>query len=193
MVAHLAGLDPSCRRLGPLTTVLDDELLLVLEPSRGTGWIFRIGGISDNVQLHVLLSEEVGARRRGQAMRPDPRVVTVARGEGRAYVPFVPSRAVWNLYQWTALDAAGRLPHPDDAPSHGQAVWDFGRPSDIELFDGMRVLLVGPAADERTFDTRRGFAAMRASVTLEETLTPEAVEERLRILGAAAQNGATPR
>lgn len=190
-LARLAELTDNAKWLQVLFSVLDDEPFLVLHPATGQGFRLRISGVADNFQLHTLLadmlidtpSEIVGLSLAGlPGFRPDPSVVAVARGDGSS-ASDVPSSGAWDLYNWTALRADGRL--PDDVPTD-HWIWGEGIPADIVPFDGLRVVLLAPPSYLRNWNSVRQFSALRASIVVEEVLAAASVKDWLARLGAAS-------
>jgi hypothetical protein len=109
--------------------------------------------------------------------------VAVARGDG-PQTANAPSKGAWNLYQWTAVDNAGKL--PSGLERLETWVWNEGTPSDITPFNGIRVLLLGPPAVERSWNTARTFDRLRAYVRVEHTLTLEEVDNWMARFAAGA-------
>ena len=55
-------------------------------------------------------------------------------------------------------------------------IWNEGTPADIAVFEGRRVILLGPAAYSRTWPAQRTFAAMKPHLRIEKVLTPDEVQ-----------------
>ena len=188
----LDELQPGAGWLGLLLSVLDDEPLLVFHfPSR-RGFRTRISGISSNFQLHTLLADALIGRSRGLQLifgagkglggrAPHPDVVAVCDGSGPQSID-KGSEGVWNLYQWRAIDATGNLPLQVDPKLW---VWGEGIPADIERFGDSRVLILGPPAYARSWNTAREFGGLRASVRVEAPLTDRESKEWLRRFAGA--------
>jgi hypothetical protein len=198
--------------LSKLLLVLDDEPLLVLHPESKKGFRCRMGGIADNFQLHTLLMDTLiapepgGGRgfmakllgRGGETMsglpdglrgrRPDPASVAVARGEGpqEGHGSVV---GAWNLYNWTAVDPGSGMFGDGPLAGMGHWIWNEGVPADITPFEGLRIVLLGAPAYERSWNSVRLFDALPAYVRVEEMLTPQGVEEWLARLAAAIRPG----
>ena len=159
--------------LAAMLAVLDDEPLLVIEPATRRGFRFRMSGVGDNFQLHMLLMDELD-----NAIPAD--AAAVARGDG----PQVSEAIVigkWNLCTWQAVDADGRL---NDADSDAW-IWGEGTPADIPVFEDDRVVLLGVPSYERSWRAQRSFDLLRARLEHVETLSPEQVDERLQRMAAA--------
>jgi hypothetical protein len=195
-MARLAELNSDVHCLSVLMSVLDDEPFLVFHPATNQGYRLRVSGVADNFQLHTLLADSLIKPTSSSPLgwlrssadglpgtRPHPLAAAVARGDGPQESD-APSQGVWDLYNWTAIQPDGRL--PDNVPS-SHWIWGEGKPSDIECFEGFRVVLLGPPSYVRSWNTARFFQALRASVIIEETFSSGAVQEWLRRLGQATQ------
>jgi hypothetical protein len=119
--------------------------------------------VADNFQLHTLLADALITqrglfRRKGPpwgipGKRAPPAAVATMRGDGPQSIDR-PSTGVWNLYNWTVLDEEGRLSPPaKDDPKHW--IWNEGMPADILPFEGQRIILLGPPAYLRWWNTAR--------------------------------------
>ncbi len=199
----VAGVHGAAGFLTKMLQVLDDEELLVLSPEPKVGFRVRITGVGDNFQLHTLLAgavvgpaEEglfpgvVGTIREGEAEPPHPGRPLDARAVGVArdlpctrHEPAVYSHL--QLWTWEAVRPDGHL--PDDAmANHDFFVWNEGVPADIPPFEGVRVVLLGDVRFSRSWNGGRVFPFMPADLRVEEKLSPEAVDDWLRRLAAAA-------
>jgi hypothetical protein len=81
---------------------------------------------------------------------------------------------VWNLYNWPAINSDCSLATGQADTKHW--IWNEGTPADIAVFEGRRVILLGPAAYSRTWPAQRTFAAMKPDLRLESVLTPSEVQ-----------------
>ena len=61
------------------------------------------------------------------------------------------------------------LAAPRDVP-HDVWVWNEGNPRDVPMFEGVRTLLVGPAALQRTWNATRAFSALPSKISVENEL-----------------------
>ncbi len=181
----LADLSDRAKFLAEMLRVLDDEELLVLHPEAGRGWKVRIRGASDNFQLHTLLADAlIGDPDKGllPGRPPDPRVVAAARDQ-----PVEPTAALaegaFNLMNWPALRPDRTLPNEPEGSAHW--IWNEGAPADVEKFDGVRVVLLGPPPYHRTWNAGRRFGDMPAELRVVETLTPAAANGWLSRIAAA--------
>ena len=181
----LAELHDRAKFLVEMLRVLDDEDLLVLYPATGLGWKVRVRGISDNFQLHTLLADAlIGDPEKGllPGRRPDPRIAAAARDQ-----PVDPAvelaEGAFNLLGWQALRPDGTLPAGQDGSESW--VWNEGVPAEIDKFEGVRVLLLGPPPYVRTWNAGRRFEDMPADLHVVETLTPAAANSWLGRIAAA--------
>jgi hypothetical protein len=176
---HVAG-----HWLRLLLTVLDDEPILVIEPETKLGILARISGVVENFQLHVLLMDAFPQSRLLAPRRVSQRVADVARGFGPQQTEDTVIGA-WNLYSWRAIDAGFRLPDPKDYKSSTGWIWGEGVPEDIPVFEGRRVILLGPASYQRSWGSQRTFDKLLAKLECERTLTQSEVAGWLERMVAA--------
>lgn len=172
--------------LTPMLAVLHDEPFLALEPSTARGISGKMSGIADNFQLHVLLME---AFPRGilTGRRISAAAVAQARGDlSNAHRESV--SGVWNLYNWQALQPGPTLPRSSNAEAMRHWIWSEGKPADIAVFEGARVILLGPSAYPRSWNSGRRFEHLPASLTVEKVLHKLEVRALLsRILVAGSK------
>jgi hypothetical protein len=199
-VAALAQIAEEVHCLEVLLSVLDDALFIVLHPESEQGFRVRVSGVADNFQLQTLLADALITRTNSGRLswfrsrsgltgsRPHPQAVAVAKGEGPQQSN-VPSFGVWNLNQWTAIQADGTLPSRVDS---AHWIWGEGRPADVLVFDAIRVILLGPPPYPRSWSTTRFFADVEASVVVDETLSRRGVRDWLRRLAAANTPALSP-
>lgn len=170
-----------CAWLSTVFDVLEDEPLLVIEPATGIGILARLSGADVNFALNMLLM---------QHFPPHPRLDSKAAGAltGDAQCTGEWVAGVWNLYDWRALDAGLSL--PSGQADTGHWIWNEGTPADIPLFEGRRVILLGPAAYARTWPAARTFAAMKPGLRIEKVLEAEEVRSWLDRMVRARQSPA---
>ena len=180
-------LAPSHQQIGELDellNLLDDEELLVLRPGMKRGYRVKISGIGGNFQLHLLLADALtGDPAQGwlPGTRPDPRLVTAARG-GPVDKACNTATGAFNLVNWEGLQADGTVSaDPDDW------IWGEGNPGDIHLFQGQRVILLAPPPYQRSWTVERKFPDLEGRLEVLEILSPEQVEMWLKKLRDARQ------
>jgi hypothetical protein len=167
--------------------VLDDERYVAIEPATGRGIRGRFGGLADTFQLNVLIMNAF-PRTADEPARVSQEAVDVALGRGPQNSDETITGS-WNLYEWPALGRDGSLP-----PAHGQVgtthwIWNEGVPADIPPFGGERVIVLGPPTYVRTWRSQRGFAFLRGSLSVEETLSADEVRELVLAIIATPRIG----
>jgi hypothetical protein len=158
-----------------MLSVLDNEPVLVIEPETRSGIEGRISGVVDNFQLNVLIMD---AFPRGffAKRRVSQSAVDIARGGGPQRGEEVVIGA-WNLYTWQALSADGKLPEAKGFKNQEHWIWNEGVPDDIPVFDGRRVVLLGPPSYERSWPAQRLFDKLPGKLAVEKVLKRGEVEE----------------
>jgi hypothetical protein len=162
-----------------ILTVLDDEELVVLYPTLSKGFLVRIEGITHNFQLHTLLADAImGTHIPG--VRPDPRVVAAARD--KPHDGSVPTATgSFHLYDWTAI-------RPDRTVLENpfqHNIWHEGKPADIPMFEGKRIIVLAPSPFARAWNAPRDFDAMVGQLTLVQVLNDRDVSDWIARLAAA--------
>jgi len=186
--AFLPVLEPLASRhegahwLQKLLPVLDQEPLLVIDPTKQTGITAQMSGVADNFQLQTLLMD---AFPRGwiEGRRVSQSAVDVAIGVG----PQQTNETItgrWTFYQASALSPEGKLHSAQDKNSTPYRIRGEGSPSDILVIDGRRVILIGPASDKRTWPSVRLFRNLRASLNEVQVLDKAGVRDWIRQLTA---------
>lgn len=138
-------------------------------------------GIVDNFQLHTLLIDVFPLEGLFPRRRIAKQIVDVANGHG-------PQQArdtiigTWNLYNWTAVQANLKLPAPDSSPHW---IWGEGRPEDIPVFEGHRVVFLGPPSYTRSWRLQRTFLRLSAEIQRSRTLNKCEVTAWLQRMAAA--------
>jgi hypothetical protein len=70
--------------------------------------------------------------------------------------------------------------------SNGGSARGEGSPADIPVFEGYRVVLLGPPSYERTWQSQRMFANLPANLEITGRLSPEQVHAWLQRMAQAA-------
>jgi len=141
--------------LHELLFVLDDAPLLVLHRETGRGYRMTIGGLGDNFQLHMLLAARlIGDPEEGwlPGTPPEPEMIAAAEGPG----PMEPPgglRAMFNLVD-----------------PYGDWIWNEGRPADIPLLDGARVVILDPPVYPRRWRAGRAYPLMTPTCRVDAQL-----------------------
>ena len=174
--------------LAGMLQVLDDESLLVLHIAQAKGYeVRRIGGISDNFQLHALLAGSlIGSPAEGwlEGNRPDPQTIAECRNARMTGKPGI-VHGSFNLFNWTAMKPDGSLPTGQGQDTAKHWIWNEGWPAEIAPFEGRRVVLLGPPPYDRSWNSGRQFSGMFAEMTVERKLASSEVHDWRKRLAAA--------
>lgn len=141
--------------------------MLVIEPKKTLGIYARISGVVDNFQLNVLLMDGFPQSGLLARRRVPKRVADVARGDGPQQTEDTVT-SVWNMYTWQAIGSDFTMPNRADYDSSQFWVWNEGTPEDIPVFDGRRVVLLGPASYPRSWQSQRMFDNLPATLKIDE-------------------------
>jgi hypothetical protein len=140
-----------------LLLVLDDAPLIVLHRQSGRGYRVTITGIGNNAQLQTLLAARlIGEPEAGwlPGTPPSPDMTAAADGSGPMQPP------------------GGIVPQFSLADLHGAWLPAVGRPADIPLVQGERVIVLDPPSRE-TWGPGRVYPLMQPSLRAERQLAPE--------------------
>jgi hypothetical protein len=171
--------------LARILNVLDEERIVVLHPTEKKGYRVRMSGVGTNVELFILLGDALigdPAESWLSGKKPDPAVAAACRDQPADTVKGKTATGAFNLYNWKALLPDGTLPDPKDYASSKDWIWMEGIPSDIQKYEGQRIVLLGPPPYARVLRPGRCFEGMVASVLVESKMTLEEVEELLKKL-----------
>ena len=138
-----------------LLLVLDDEPFLVLHRGSGRAYALTVSGVGDNFQLHTLLAATLIGDPAGGLLPGEPPTaaeVAAATDGDDVYVEGG-VRGAFNL-----------------ADAHGAWIWNEGRPADIPVLDGHRVVVLDPPPYERRWNAARAYPLMPPSVRLDRVL-----------------------
>jgi hypothetical protein len=136
---------------------------LAIEPKTMLGILGRISGVVDNFQLNVLLMDGFPLSGWFASRRAPKRVAEVAKGKGPQQTDDIVT-GVWNLYTWRPIQPGSTLPDPNDYGGSATWIWNEGAPEDIPVFEGRRVILLGPATYPRNWQSQRMFARLPAQL-----------------------------
>jgi hypothetical protein len=170
MTTELAGLlepiealHPSAHWILRALRVLHNEPFVAIELSSRIGIAGTFSGISENFQLNALLMDVFPKGGFLSKPRISAKAAAIARGDG----PQVGEETVigsWNLYTWKAVAGKRTPPDKNDTTRTDDWIWNEGIPADIPLFEGRRVILLGPPSYERSWHAQRDFATLRATI-----------------------------
>jgi hypothetical protein len=146
--------------------VLHNEPVLIIEPSTNLGFIGHMSGVVDNFQLHTLLLGMFPQHQRFEAPRVTAQALEVAQGIGPQEIDVTVS-GCWDLHTWTAAPLDSSI-SSEDRVKHW--IWNEGSPMDIPVFEGHRVILLGPALYKRHWSSNRQFAHLPAEIQITKLL-----------------------
>lgn len=137
-----------------LLAVLDNEPFIVLHRASGQGYELTVSGVSGNFQLQTLLA------------------ATLVGPEADGLIAGTPPDPVWVAAASDGdLNPAGGISGQFNLVDHtGSWIWGEGRPSDIPVLDGRRVVLLEPQPYPRRWSPGRLFERMRPTVQLDRIL-----------------------
>ena len=167
-----------------MLTVSENEPIVVIDPQATAGILGRISGVVDNFQLNVLLMDGFPKSGLFARRRVPRRVAEIARGNGPQQSNDIVT-GVWNMYTWQAIESALTLPDAGDQGSSDFWIWNEGIPEDIPVFEGHRVILLGPASYPRSWQSQRMFNNLQASLEIEQKLTKDEIHNWLKQMVAA--------
>ncbi len=148
-VSELSGEPFKC--LDYALAVLDDEPLVALDRATGAGFAVRISGIGDNFQLHTLLADALIGQGLPAGEPPSAQAVACCRDQPG----MVPTTGSFDL-----------------VGADGRCVPNEGRPADIPLLDGVRLVVLDPPPYRRTWPAGRYFPGMTGHLGYERALSP---------------------
>ncbi|WP_103530916.1 hypothetical protein [Streptomyces sp. SM11] len=152
-VERVSGVE--LKSLAHALLVLDDEPLVALHRTSGTGYLLRLSGIGDNFQLHTLLAAALIGGGHVEGRAPSAQEAAVCRE--------TPGQ----------VDTVGSF---DLVAPDGEPVRNEGAPADIPVVDGVRLLVLDEPSCRHSWSAGRFFPGMRGDVLLERTLDPEETE-----------------
>jgi hypothetical protein len=155
----LADTVPRAHWLPGLALVLDDEPLVAIDQATGRGYRLTMSGLGDNYQLHTLLADRViGDPSTGLLTGERPLLSWVA-----AATTAPPQMPAENLIRrrFRLFDATGTYVSPE------------GRPADIAVVDGVRLVVLHPPRGNYMWMSGRVYEAMVPTLTLDHILDPD--------------------
>jgi len=161
LIEQLAVVHPAVAMLSRLTSVLDDELLLVLYARQNRAFEFRVSAISAIDQLQIILADVLADLLEEPQIRPAPwsiraaTAVTGARLTANMHLP-------WMIHQWPAVLTGGETAEYVSKFS----VADTARPNTLWKWKGGRALMVGIEEWNRPYRFERDFNLMQPSCRL---------------------------
>lgn len=163
-----------------LAQVLDDEPAVAIDHATGRGFRLTMSGVGDNYQLHTLLAHRlIGDPARGllAGNPPAPAWVAAATSAPQQLPPGDAIQRRFRLY-----DATGAYIYPE------------GRPADIAVVDGVRVIVLHPPLGNYRWTGGRTYEHMVPALTLDQIMTPDEADAwRARIAPARETDIVAPR
>jgi hypothetical protein len=176
--------------LGKMLSVLDDAPVVVLHPSSERGYRFKLGGVADNFQLHTLLLAALAGKGPDRIEGIVPAAAAVAAAGDGPNVRDLTVESTWQLANWFALRPGRTLVGETGTDDYMRAwIWNEGVPADIEPFDGLRVVLIGPSTIHRSWNSGRVFPAMPGRLVGEADLSAAEVRALLGTIEDRAARG----
>lgn len=197
--AAVAGrpFNPYAHYLAEVLLAADDEDVLVIDLDRQAGFLVRLHAVRNNAHFFSLLQSALLAHPTASSWsgeKASPLLTSLAKGErvldtippeewqasgtmndkGEVY-----DRAIWQFYQWPALQPDGSLETWEKAqPYHPWWVWAEMSPRDIVELEGMKIVLLTKPEMPRSWAL--GFIApvhpaLRSDVVVKSVLSAEAV------------------
>ncbi|NRN67468.1 hypothetical protein GC106_47080 [Kibdelosporangium sp. 4NS15] len=150
-----------------LLAVLDKEPFVVLHRPTGQGYELTVSGVAGNFQLQTLLA------------------ATLVGKESDGLIPGTPPDPAWVAAATDGdLKPPGGIEGQFNLVDHtGSWIWGEGRPADIPVVDGRRVVLLEPQPYARSWSPGRLFDRMRPTVQLDRILPSAEVAAWLTRLG----------
>lgn len=189
LTGKLAAYQNGAYWLDIMLKVLHEEPILVIEPAKQLGIMGRMSGIAGNFQLHVLLMDVFPQKGWFVSPRIPSCVVEVARGNGPQQTDDIVS-GQWNMYSWQGLQPSLTLPDHWQWSSKEHWIWGEGLPADIPVFDGYRVILLGPPSYPRTWRSQRLFENLPANIEVVKRLARPEVKQWLQRMATMAAKSA---
>ncbi len=165
--------------LSKLFDVLFNEELLVIDLHTKKGISGQMSGIVDNFQLQLLL---MGMKELNEKVELSQEMIEIVTGhnEQQSLGRSIPGK--WNMCNWEYL-------RDDDLKTGRESddwIWSEGKPKDISLFKGKRVILLDNASYQRGLPVQRTFDNLVAEIKIEKVLNESEVEAALKEIKAAA-------
>ncbi|KAG2387553.1 hypothetical protein C9374_001147 [Naegleria lovaniensis] len=166
------------------THLLHDEPILIIHPIEKWGIRAKISCITSNWTLHMVMAYFLKQQFPSLSIQ-SPRVEQVEYLLGQRSKAKGSMFWVYEMYNWTALDS---LPSGQEHESYEQhcfnngldhRIWGEGVPSDITKFEGIRVILLGPAQYERRCNLMKDFTEQKASFEIEREMSQDEIETLL--------------
>jgi len=180
-VNFIGAYNNGCYWLGTLFSVLFDEPVVVIDIDRKIGFEGEISGIVDNYQLQHLLMAMPLLNENNELTEED---ISIIKGYGaQSSEKTVVSK--WNIYNlelcsqqdWESLINGSDVKKSIEYKSCW--IWSEGKPADISIHNGYRVILLGAPPYSRSARIQRTFRNLKADIKVNKILKAEEVEKWL--------------
>jgi hypothetical protein len=156
---QLTDVVPRAHWLPGLALVLDDEPVVAIDQVTGNGYRLTMSGVGDNYQLHTLLADRlIGDPGQGLLAGERPEAAWVAAATDGPPIPFDYDQLVHRRF--VLFDGTGAYIRPE------------GKPNDIAVVDGVRLIALHPTTSKRSWDGGRVYQGMVPTFTLDIILSP---------------------
>ncbi|MDJ1484716.1 hypothetical protein QNI16_29725 [Cytophagaceae bacterium YF14B1] len=182
-IGEMAEYNQGCYWLNKLFEVLHHEPIVIIEPSTSTGVIGYMSGVVDNFQLQALIMDIF-------PHKGSPRISKAHADLFKGIGPQSLDGSMvchWNLYNWPVLTEQLSLPDATDYSTSTYWIWGEGKPADIGVLDGYRIVLLGETSYQRSTNLQRVFNHLQADILIEKELTTTEVRNWLSRMYQAAQ------
>lgn len=160
-----------------ILSVLDDEPFIAIDLDQMRGVRGKMSGVVENFQLQILLMDVFPAGWFGSG-NPSRAIIENAKGLGEQCLDLT-VHGRWNMYDWTGVQPDLKLPDHTNTGASYFWIWGEGKPEDIPVFNGYRVIILGKQSYQRTWRAQRMFAALPAELKIEEKLSKNEITELL--------------
>jgi hypothetical protein len=168
-----------------MLSVLDEEPFIAIEREKLAGVRGKMSGVVENFQLLTLLTD-VFPSGWFAGSGNSKQIIENAKGLGEQALDLT-AEGHWNMYDWTAVRPDLTLPDHTNTGSIDNWIWGEGRPEDIPLFEGYRVILLGKSSYQRTWRAQRMFNKLEAELKVEQKLSRGEVQQWLKKMAEASK------
>ena len=170
----LAGVNEGAFWLDQFCGVLENQIMTVLVPSHQTGYQVRVSGISDTIQLYILLIDAINKQTDAkwvETSTPPAEIAdlmqdTVPMGEEDKPAPTITTH--WRMTNWGAWLPDGTV----DEDERFEIVFDHTKPDDIPTLDRDRVIILDKLPEPKEYHAVRMFPDLPTSIEITKTLNP---------------------
>jgi len=181
-VDFVGNYSQGCYWFSTLFSVLFDEPVVVIDIDKKIGFTGKINGIVDNYQLqHLLMSLPMLNKGKSSISEED---LAVINGTGDQTTDRTIENK-WNMYNielckksdWESLINTSE---PTKSVEYRDCwIWSEGKPQDISVHNGSRVILLGQPSYSRSSRVQRTFKNLKANIKVERELSKEEIDKWL--------------